>query len=142
MVIKFIRKEQISMLKKLPHFKFWCQHVLPLVYDESLSYYETLCKVVKYINEIIKNENEIIENVEELKAELDVVQQWIDNFDDNVEAIIVEYIEKYVHGVITFGLTNDGYFCAYIPDNMSFLHFDTVSDYDDPLYGHLILSYD
>lgn len=31
-------------------FRFWCQKVLPLVYDDSLSYYELLCKVVSYIN--------------------------------------------------------------------------------------------
>ena len=35
---------------ELPTFKFWCQKVLPLVYDDSLSYYELLCKVVDYIN--------------------------------------------------------------------------------------------
>ena len=29
--------------------------VLPLVYDDSLSYYEVLCKVVNKINEIIEN---------------------------------------------------------------------------------------
>lgn len=31
-------------------FRFWCQKVLPLVYDDSLSYYEVLCKVVNYLN--------------------------------------------------------------------------------------------
>lgn len=31
-------------------FRFWCQKVLPLVYDDSLSYYELLCKVVDYLN--------------------------------------------------------------------------------------------
>ena len=33
--------------------KWWCYKVLPLVYDDSLSYYEVLCKVVAKINEII-----------------------------------------------------------------------------------------
>lgn len=33
--------------------KFWCQKVLPLVYDDSLSYYEVLCKLANKINEII-----------------------------------------------------------------------------------------
>ena len=33
-------------------FRFWCQKVLPLVYDQSLSYYEVLCKVVEYVNGI------------------------------------------------------------------------------------------
>lgn len=31
-------------------FQFYCQPILPLVYDESLSYYETLCKVVGQLN--------------------------------------------------------------------------------------------
>lgn len=32
---------------------FVCQKVLPLVYDDSLSYYEVLCKVRDKINEIV-----------------------------------------------------------------------------------------
>ena len=35
--------------------RFWCYKVLPLVYDDSLSYYELLCKLVNKINEIIEN---------------------------------------------------------------------------------------
>lgn len=39
--------------------KLWgrVQNVLPLVYDDSLSYYEFLCKVVNKVNEIIDNIN-------------------------------------------------------------------------------------
>lgn len=33
---------------------WWCQKVLPLVYDDSLSYYEILCKLKAKINEIIE----------------------------------------------------------------------------------------
>ena len=40
----------------LTHFIFWCQKVLPLVYDDSLSYYEILCKVVDYINKLIDDD--------------------------------------------------------------------------------------
>ena len=39
-------------------FRFWCQKVLPLVYDDSLSYYELLNKVVKYLNDVIANADE------------------------------------------------------------------------------------
>jgi len=35
------------MLNKM---SFYCQPILPLVYDESMSYYETLCKVVGQLN--------------------------------------------------------------------------------------------
>ena len=55
-------------------FKFWCHKVLPLVYDDSISYYEFLCKIAKLVNDISKhneeqdiaiaNNAEHIENVE------------------------------------------------------------------------------
>lgn len=32
-------------------FRVWCQHVLPTVYDDSLSYMELLNKVINYINQ-------------------------------------------------------------------------------------------
>lgn len=31
------------------NFRFWCQKTLPLVYDDSLSYYELLCKLAKFV---------------------------------------------------------------------------------------------
>lgn len=41
------------------HFRFWCQKVLPLVYDDSLSYYEVLCKLSHKLNELVTFINEI-----------------------------------------------------------------------------------
>lgn len=126
---------------KLRHFRFWCQSVLPLVYDDSLSYYEVLCKVVKYINDLIDSDKEIVNNVNELKEELKVVQKWIDDYDTSyIEELISEYIVS-----VFFGLTQDGHFVAYIPDSWDEISFST-SQYDDftelaPDYGHLILSY-
>ena len=67
--------------KNLVNFRFWCQKVLPLVYDDSLSYYEILCKVVDYINNMIENQKEFSNELNELKSELRVVQKWIADFD-------------------------------------------------------------
>ena len=39
---------------KVKPFWFWSQKVLPLVYDDSLSYYEVLCKLTSKLNEVIK----------------------------------------------------------------------------------------
>ena len=39
--------DSVSMLNNM---RFYCQPILPLVYDESMSYYETLCKVVGQLN--------------------------------------------------------------------------------------------
>lgn len=65
------------------------------------------------------------------------VNTLVNWYKDNIIDIIGEMI-KTVH----FGLTNDGYFCAYIPASWSDVHFSTITDYDSPLYGHLVLEYD
>lgn len=49
------------------HLRFWCQTVLPLVYEDSLSYYELLCKVVHYINHLIEDDKNILKNFDLLK---------------------------------------------------------------------------
>ena len=128
-------------VKPLNHFRFWCQKVLPLVYDDSLSYYEVLCKVVNYINNLIDTNNHIIEYVDELKAELKVVQDWIDNFDTSyAESIIREYLAT----MIFVEISDAGYFVYYIPESWDDITFNTT-DLDitipDTDYGRLVLSY-
>lgn len=136
-------------VKPLHHFRFWCQKVLPLVYDDSLSYYEVLCKVVNYINNLISTNNEIIKYVDELKAELKVVQDWIDNFDTSfAESIIREYLAT----MIFVEISGTGYIIYYIPESWNDITFNTtgldiqneqladnghVANYE---YGRLVLS--
>lgn len=133
-------------MRDLPYFKFWCMKVIPLVYDDSLSYYEVLCKVVKYINDLIASDKEIVENITQLKSELTIVQEWIDNFNyEPLLATVKEMVDKYVTIGVYFGLTDDGYFCAYIPDAWNEIEFNTTGlDINlelQPEYGHLVLSY-
>ena len=63
---------------ELKHFRFWCQKVLPLVYDDSLSYYEVLCKVVNYINALIDQDKIFADEIDALKTEMSVVKAWVD----------------------------------------------------------------
>lgn len=49
----------------LSHFKFWCQRIIPLVFDNSLSYYEALCKVSEKLNEVIDALNEYGDNLKD-----------------------------------------------------------------------------
>lgn len=128
-------------VKPLHHFRFWCQKVLPLVYDDSLSYYEVLCKVVNYINNLIGTNNEIIKYVDELKAELQQVQEWIDNFDTSyAESIIREYLAT----MIFVEISDSGYFIYFIPDSWKDITFNTTGwdiGYLEHDFGHLVLSY-
>ena len=49
---------------RIPPFKFWCQKVLPTVYDDSLSYYEVLNKVTQFLNDVITQMNALTESEE------------------------------------------------------------------------------
>lgn len=125
----------------LRHFHFWCQKVLPLVYDDSLSYYEVLCKVVRYINELIESDREIINGVDELRQELEVVQQWIDNYDTSY---IEKLIEEHLATMIFVEITDSGYFVYYIPDSWDEIKFNTTGldiTIEGTEYGRLVLSY-
>ena len=57
------------MFKRIDSLHFWCNKILPLVYDDSLSYYETLCKLSAKLNEVINDVNGIPEYIEELLSE-------------------------------------------------------------------------
>ena len=123
------------------HFRFWCQKVLPLVYDDSLSYYEILCKVVNYIINIIDNEKEITEEVDSLKAELKVVQEWIANFDTSYAESI---IKKYIATMIFLEISDSGYILYFIPNTWEDINFNTTGkdiQIDGKEYGRLVLSY-
>lgn len=50
-------------MAKIDKISTCCQKVLPLVYDESLSYYEVLCKVQQKLNELIKINNNIRDEI-------------------------------------------------------------------------------
>lgn len=47
----------------------FCQKVLPLVYDESLSYMELVCKVSSKLNEVIENNNNLPAYIKDLIKE-------------------------------------------------------------------------
>ena len=83
----------MSPTAKVSDFKFWCQKVLPLVYDDSLSYYEVLNKLVVYLNQVIANVNADIDNVEELEADFLLLQSYVNNFFDDIDQL-VSYAER------------------------------------------------
>lgn len=121
--------------------RFWCQKVLPLVYDDSLSYYELLCKVVDYINHLIETDNDIISDIDSMKSDLSVVKDFVDNFDTSyAETVLRETIAT----MIFVEITDSGYIVYNIPDNWSDIQFNTTGlDIElelQPNYGHLVLS--
>lgn len=72
------------MLTKDAKLRFWCQKVLPLVYDDSLSYYELLNKVVLHLNQHTEDINQLIDFYVTFAEEVeDVIEQMIEDGDFN-----------------------------------------------------------
>lgn len=140
--------------------QYWCQLVLPAVFDDSLSYYELVAKVVKKLNEVIDSNNELAgyvgtntrdiaqlrEDVELLNSEFEKIKsgQYASLYIEAMKNWIAENLINIVGQIVKFvwfGLSDDGHFVAYIPASWRFLTFDMVADPDSPDYGRLLLSY-
>ena len=72
--------------------RYWTYKILPLVYDDSLSYYEVLAKVVQRLNVLVENNNNITQHIKDLILEYigsgeigEVVSDIIANFILNVK---------------------------------------------------------
>lgn len=90
----------------------------------------------------------------ELLAHVDAIQRWIDGLEDgDIPEALLEGLRNWIDANLQeligrnirytwFGLTDDGYFVAYMPESWQELWFDTVMDFDDDYYGHLLIKYD
>lgn len=86
------------------------QKVLPLVYDDSLSYYEQVCKLTKKMNDIIEEVNRIPEIVEEALApfeaefrqELLDMRVYVETQSNELREYIFEESEKLKNDILTF----------------------------------------
>lgn len=61
-------------------FRYWCQKVLPLVYDDSLSYYELLCKVVDYLNKTMEDISNMDTDITNLYNAYNELQSYVNNY--------------------------------------------------------------
>lgn len=71
---------QLGDYKTLQPFRYWCQKVLPLVYDDSLSYYELLCKVVDYLNKTMEDVETLHGDVTNLHTAYVELQGYVNNY--------------------------------------------------------------
>lgn len=72
-------------MREIGKFKAWCRRVLPAVYDDSLSYYEQLAKIVAKLNEAIDSINEIGSGFDELKTLYTELKNYVDHYFDNLD---------------------------------------------------------
>ncbi len=91
--------------KDLQPFRFWCQKVLPLVYDDSLSYYELLCKVVDYLNKTMEDVGVLESDVTGLHESYKKLQNYVNSYFSTLD--VQEEINNKLDGMAKDGtLTN------------------------------------
>lgn len=157
-------------MAKFTKFGYWCQKVLPLVYDESLSYYEVLCKLTQGLETLASDFDGFQSQIDALGLRQDEVEQafaglktfvetqigdmyellekikngeYVDLYLESIKNYIDQNLKELVKEIVTyvsFGINADGYFVAFIPEEWAFLGFDTVP-WGQPLEGHLVLNW-
>ena len=82
-------------------FRFWCQKVLPIVYDDSLSYYELLNKVVVYLNHVIEDVANEETNIELLRNAYNQLQEYVNTYFDSLD--VQEEINHKINEMVVSG---------------------------------------
>ena len=79
--------------RDLTPIKKWCTAVLPCVYDDTLSSYELMCKVIEYVNTMVSNGEVVQDNVQKLYDAFVELQSWVN---ENVnEEVFGEFVDAY-----------------------------------------------
>ena len=122
---------------------YWDAYSQEQIIKELCKNFDKLEHFINYMAELMNEWN--IEFTEELEKQLEElwnalnrgIQNGVDKWiDENLD-----YIFKYTVKQVYFGLTDDGYFCAYIPDSWSDITFDTGMQYGQCDYGRLLLRF-
>lgn len=102
-----------------------------------------LCEYVEYMGDEINVDrdtiNQLLEDFEKFKESgffdyyAAQIEQWIR---DNFNEIMLQILNQ----GIFFGLTEDGYFCANVAYQLTFV-LDTIANYSDENYGRLTITY-
>lgn len=81
----------IGNFTEVKPLRYWVQHILPLVYDDSLSYMELLSKVINTLNEVVKNNNLLPDYIMEL------IKEYISS--GEIEKVLAEVLANYMLNV-------------------------------------------
>ena len=72
---------ELKPYKQLGPFRYWVQKVLPVVFDDSLSFQELLAKMVDYLNTMSENVSDQQDNVETLHQAFLQMQEEFNDLD-------------------------------------------------------------
>ena len=74
------------MVQPLPPFMGFVNKTIPTAFENSMSYYDTLCVLYNYLNDtILPQINEDVEKIEELTTLCNNLKDYVDNYFDNLD---------------------------------------------------------
>lgn len=126
---------------------------IPKLYWNVKSQEQRYFTICEDLHKIICYLDCLSEHVNLDHAEIEGIRQLVDDFIDHgfkdaFEELIIQWLEDHrdlvwnaLGKMVFFGLTKDGYFCAYVPESWSDIVFDTGAVYGTQEYGRLILRY-
>lgn len=139
----------------MPPFWGWtrCTPALPEFYNDLYSREQdlkTMNVLLKKMGDyLVQLGDEVNVDREEYNKLIAAFEQFMESgFDDYYKQQIAEWIsanmltimKEVLQNGVFFGLTEDGYFCANVMNQLN-VQFDTIQDYSDENYGHLIIKY-
>lgn len=119
------------------------------VYSQEQRWKRICCelgKLIEYADALGMHVNVNADDIEKLQNDFERFRDsgFYDYYAEQLEA----WIDANMEGIISramkmvfFGLTDDGYFCAYVPKSWNGIKFDTIADYASDDYGCLVLEY-
>ena len=140
----------------IPRFSFWDPGTwtIPKLYWDAFSQEQRIHAICKQLAKIIGYADYISNQVNENSTDISELQNLFEQFmesgfddyyaeqnerwiNDNL-AYLFETLAKQVY----FGINEQGYFTAYIPESWDDIVFDTGAQYGIDTYGRLILRWD
>ncbi len=126
-------------------------------FPHTRSYEGDLGYIIKNMKKLIDEYDQIKDDQDAMDAKIKEIENlWNDiisgDFPDSLKQALYNWMQENAANIVArliknvfFGLTDSGYFCAWIPDSWQDITFKT-SGYDInvplmPEYGHLILLY-
>lgn len=126
---------------------------IPKLYWDVRSQEQRILNLFDLVNRVICYAESIGLAIDGYREELDALKDefeqfkngaFLDFYEKQLNAWIDEHMPDLIRRamrMVFFGLTDDGYFCAYIPDSWSDIEFDTGVVFGRSDYGRLILRY-
>lgn len=115
---------RVEKQKPVPPFVQFCCAAVPMVFDDSLSYYEALCAMWKYLDETVKviNNNALV--TEDFIAKFEELKEYVDHYFDNLD--VQEEINNKLDAMVEDGTLQE-IITQYIQANVAWT-FDNVED--------------